>query len=391
MTSPRPHYHHTLRTESGSVIFGATVELLVPGTDTRDPGPIFLGDDGPAERGSQWLVTDGVVDFYVDAPASYDILVTPMEPGHSPFLLSDQWAGDVENRVGDAPNARGVEAGHVPLADGQGSWGWNPPGDPVDSVNSRTGEVVVDAEDIGAVAIFGAQQARAMTRAEYDALTPKDGQTVYFIKATPVVAPDTLTILRTEVYDGVNGGMVETAEGPGYLGDDSDATYLRISTVNGTTVPGYPTRRWYLSLDGTDFADATGLELRVRFTVNSASDQGTPTPLSLSLEMYDSGVDMDYGDWAGVTLSSGVVETGTTHEWTVTFDQAWMDAYASFDYATRNGWGNYVSGSGATFAELRDALLLGPGAEIATHFRVWSSVNEYEIDLHEVSFAVVRP
>lgn len=226
----RAHYHHTLRTEDGAVYRGATVDLLLPGTDTSPPDQrIYVSATGSAERSVRWFVPDGVIDFYVDDPASFDILVTPLDPGQHQFRLNDQWAGDVENRVGDAPNSRGVPAGHVPLADGQGSWEWTEPAPVVDSVNSRTGVVSVDAEELGAVTILGAQRAVALTRAEYDALTPKDGQTLYIIKTPAASGAFLLDATGSLVSNGEPSAFSVGSSTP--LSDDSDASYVQGSAL----------------------------------------------------------------------------------------------------------------------------------------------------------------
>ena len=201
------------------------------------------------------------------------------------------------------------------------------------------------------------------------------------VSATP--AYPLLPIVRTEIYDGVNGGMVDEPAGPTILSDDNNATSLRISTVNGTHIPGYPTRRWYLMFDDTGFAEATALVITYRFTVVSTTASAA---LRLTLELYDSGVDMDYGDFAGLTVSGDLIAPGTTHEFSVTVDQAWMDAHAAFDFTTRNGW---WLASGSTFAALRDGLMAGPNDEMASHLRVWTAVTDYEIDVHEASIQAV--
>ncbi len=57
----------------------------------------------------------------------------------------------------------------------------------VESVNGETGEVVLTASDVGAVAKNSTDTTpvnviRVITQAEYNAISPKDANTLYFIK-----------------------------------------------------------------------------------------------------------------------------------------------------------------------------------------------------------------
>lgn len=119
----RPHYHRTIRDANGATIYNATVALLVPGTETPLLQPVYANPAGSTERGTSWMSTDGLVDFYLEDPAVVDIQITPAG-GEAPRLFRDQWVGDAENLTPEGLTAAGALAGHVPVADGDGRWQW---------------------------------------------------------------------------------------------------------------------------------------------------------------------------------------------------------------------------------------------------------------------------
>jgi hypothetical protein len=64
----RAHFNRALQDLQGNQVPTATVRLLVPGTTTTYGQTIYAEATGGTTHTNPWTVTDGEVDFYLDAP-----------------------------------------------------------------------------------------------------------------------------------------------------------------------------------------------------------------------------------------------------------------------------------------------------------------------------------
>lgn len=183
MSEIRPHFRKAVRDGSGNLRVGASVTLCEPGTADPIPEPVYSAPTGEATRGSSWVATTGIIDFYLDDPRVVDIRVVPAgDVAVATFY--NQWVGDVENLHPDGLSASGALAGQAPVAAGDGTWEWGPVGGGVTSVNGDSGPIVLTAESLGAVpATTEITAVEVLSVAEHAALTEKDPTTVYFITA----------------------------------------------------------------------------------------------------------------------------------------------------------------------------------------------------------------
>ena len=83
----RAHLYLPIASAAGDVLEGITVRLLDPGTTTPIAETIYSGPSGSGSYAPPFVVSTGVLDFYLDAPRRVRIGVTP--PGQAEFFLED--------------------------------------------------------------------------------------------------------------------------------------------------------------------------------------------------------------------------------------------------------------------------------------------------------------
>lgn len=123
----RAHFNRALLDLQGNQVPTATVRLLVPGTTTAYGQTIYDQATGGTTRTNPWTITDGEVDFYLDAP---DRVRIGVQVGTDPEQFWDNvdvvavnsdsthpGSGDQSLQIGVGAGATGVHA----TALGQGS------------------------------------------------------------------------------------------------------------------------------------------------------------------------------------------------------------------------------------------------------------------------------
>lgn len=123
----RSHLYKTIQAIGGSLVIGGQVSVYEPGTTTLVAQILYTSRSGPQALSNPFLASDGVIDFYTDAPQDVDLKITY---GSSEMLAQSQSvlppAGTlfaagapitVTNGVSPGYLLRGVDSGHASWVD----------------------------------------------------------------------------------------------------------------------------------------------------------------------------------------------------------------------------------------------------------------------------------